>query len=77
MENNQRSQRPYEQEQNESVNRGHRSTGTEDLQTRVNKTSDDLDEKSSTAGRTDRGKTTGLSSKDGLTGSDLDGQVTR
>ena len=33
-----------------------------------------LDEKSSTMGRRDKG--TGLSSKDGLTGSDLDGQVT-
>jgi hypothetical protein len=33
-----------------------------------------LDEKSSGIGRRDKG--TGLASKDGLTGSDLDGQVT-
>lgn len=34
-----------------------------------------LDEKSSTMGRRDKG--TGLATKDGLTGSDLDGQVTQ
>jgi hypothetical protein len=77
MEKNQREQTPYEQEHNKSESRHRRSTGLEGLQTRVNKTSDDLDEKSSTVGRTGRGRTTGLSSKDGLTGSDLDGQVTR
>jgi hypothetical protein len=44
--------------------------------TRINKSVDDLDEKSSTAGSPQRSRT-GLSSKDGLTGSDLDGQVTR
>jgi hypothetical protein len=34
-----------------------------------------LDEKSSTMGRRDKG--TGLATKDGLTGSDLDGQTTQ
>ena len=34
-----------------------------------------LDEKSSTMGRRDKG--TGLATKDGVTGSDLDGQVTQ
>ena len=42
----------------------------------INQVNDDLDEKTSTVGRTNRGRTSGLSSKDGLTGSDYDGQVT-
>lgn len=50
---------------------------TENLKTRVNKSYEDLDEKSSAMGRTDNGRSSGLSSKDGLTGSDYDGQVTR
>lgn len=43
----------------------------------VNKSTEDLDEKSSTIGSSDRSRNSGLTSKDGLTGSDYDGQVTR
>ena len=53
-----------------------RQSGNVPQQPRINKVADDLDEKSSTMGRNDRSRS-GLSTKDGLTGSDLDGQVTR
>lgn len=75
MEQNKRGQDNRDQlrdHHNEEQNINPVSTGT----TRVNKSIDDLDEKSSATGSNDRGRT-GLSSKDGLTGSDLDGQVTR
>ena len=58
-------------------NQEERTSIKENLETRVNKSTQDLDEKSSTIGNADRGRRSGLSSKDGLTGSDLDGQVTR
>jgi hypothetical protein len=62
--------RSVEESKNENVrgNVGHQK-GSADLSG-----SSTLDEKSSGIGRRDKG--TGLASKDGLTGSDYDGQVT-
>ncbi|MGZ5287723.1 MAG: hypothetical protein ACXWB9_11080 [Flavisolibacter sp.] len=46
------------------------------MPSRDHSSGDGLNEKSSTISSTSRGGTRGPSSKDGMTGSDLDGQVT-
>jgi len=74
MENNNRNINQNDQQQDQQQDQ---SVNADNLSQRVNKVNDDLDEKSSTVGRTDRGRTSGISTKDGLTGSDFDGQVTR
>ena len=76
MENNQRehiNRKDIERnERQESTGRA----GSENLSRRVNKVHNDLDEKSSGMGRNSSGRSRGLTTKDGLTGSDYDGQVT-
>ncbi len=76
-----RGQRNMEQpeersEQRNSQQEQRQSNVSSDNMSRRERSSDQLDEKSSTIGRAQRQNSRGLSSKDGLTGSDLDGQVT-
>ena len=68
-------QQPNRDRQTESNRPGHLQENVEHQKGSADRGSaSSLDEKSSTMGRRDKG--TGMSTKDGLTGSDLDGQVT-
>ena len=75
MDNIKRDQLREQNDQRKDTGKDERNT--EGSVRRINKTTDDLDEKSSASGIAGRGSSSGLTSKDGLTGSDYDGQVTR
>jgi hypothetical protein len=72
MEENKKRQEPN-QERHEDGTLGEQMTGNVTGNSTSVGNASRLDEKSSTMSR--RNKSTGLSTKDGLTGSDLDGQV--
>ncbi len=69
-------ERPDERSEQRTRQQEQQSNVSSDNMSRRDRSSDQLDEKSSTIGRAQRQNSRGLSSKDGLTGSDLDGQVT-
>lgn len=76
MAENTRGQGLQQDRSNESIERGGNRTDVGQQRGQSSGRNDEsrLDEKSSTMGRRDKQR--GLSSKDGLTGSDYDGQVT-
>ena len=65
---------PERENRNEEAGTNERSNVNVPSRSSDRLSSSTLDEKSSTVGRASKGR--GLSTKDGLTGSDLDGQVT-